>query len=501
MEEDAAWNLAFDSVKGLWKVEEGHVYGMALFPAFFLQLLRLKDHVLCDLEMHGLGIARIEAAYYPILATVGVPASGRLRKKVFEDEDLKPGTKFMVYSGLVVPAVLYASETWTMYSRRLKTLEKYHQFCLSKILQIHWQDRRTNIGVLAQANIPSIEALNMLDLFHWTGDIARMPDTRRPNMVSSFNVSLSLLLTVNLMAIVILSRGKCGLSKCITRYLVAMATADLMVIVCDVIVYRIAVLYWWDTFLLYTPVCRFILFLSPTATDSSVWLTVAFTFDRFVVICCQKMKTKYCTEKTAAVVIVTLSALFCLKNIPWPFVYQTNRATNNIPRGCHVSAQFYIALTWRAFSWFEQLLTPLLPFCVILLLNALTVRRILVASRARRNLRDGSNGGNEQDTEMRKRRRSIVLLFAISGSFILLWVTTVVYFLYYRITGAYYLRSWLSPNATLQQTGIMLRLLSSCMNTAIYTVTQSKFREELFSAMKYPFTLIGKLLKLGKRMN
>ncbi|XP_067833709.1 probable G-protein coupled receptor 139 [Heptranchias perlo] len=298
---------------------------------------------------------------------------------------------------------------------------------------------------------------------------------------------------VNLLAIVILSRGKCGLSKCITRYLVAMATADLLVIVCNVILYRIAHLYWGDTFLFYTRVCRFILFLAPTATDSSVWLTVAFTFDRFVAISCQKLKTKYCTEKTSLVIIVTLSALFGLKNIPRPFVYVPYPyvTINNIPWGCLVSSQFYILPTWIAFSWIEQLLTPLLPFCLILLFNALTVRRILVASRARRSLRDLSNGENDKDPEMKNRRRSIVLLFAISGSFILLWMTTVVYFLYYRISGVFHRRSLFNPFATFEQAGILLQLLSSCTNTAIYTVTQSKFREELLNVIKYPFTLIG----------
>uniref|UniRef100_UPI00398EE9E7 protein transport protein Sec24B-like n=1 Tax=Pristiophorus japonicus TaxID=55135 RepID=UPI00398EE9E7 len=35
-----------------------------------------------------------------------------------------------------------------MLSKRLKALEKYHQRCLRKILQIHWQDRSINVSVL-----------------------------------------------------------------------------------------------------------------------------------------------------------------------------------------------------------------------------------------------------------------------------------------------------------------------------------------------------------------
>ncbi|XP_048419785.2 probable G-protein coupled receptor 139 isoform X2 [Stegostoma tigrinum] len=298
---------------------------------------------------------------------------------------------------------------------------------------------------------------------------------------------------VNLVAIVILCRGECGLSKCITHYLVAMATADFMVIVFNVILHQIAAIYWWNSLLLYTPVCRFILFLSPTAIDISVWFTVAFTFDRFVAICCQKLKSKYCSVKTATAVTITLTLVFSLKNIPWAFLYIPYVIVNDIPRGCFVSPVIYFQSQAMAFSWIEQLLTPTLPFVLILCLNILTVRHILVASQARRNLRvHNSNAENGEDHEMKNRRRSIVLLFAISGSFILLWITTVTYFLYYRITSIYILSSLFSPYETYEKTGIMLQLLSCCTNTAIYAVTQSKFRQELLCALKYPFTLICK---------
>ncbi|XP_067879933.1 probable G-protein coupled receptor 139 [Heterodontus francisci] len=304
-----------------------------------------------------------------------------------------------------------------------------------------------------------------------------------------------------MVAILILSRGKCGLSKCITRYLVAMATADLMVIVCNIILYRIADLYWWDSFLLYTSVCRFVLYLAPTAIDCSVWLTVAFTFDRFVAICCQKLKTTYCKEKIAAVVIGILSLLFSLKNIPWAFQYVPYDTINHIPRECIVSSNIYILLQWISFSWIDQLLNPLLPFFLILLFNTLTVRRIVVASRARNTLRDYSNSKNDKDPEMMNRRRSIILLFSISSCFILLWMTAVVYFIFYRIKCVFYRRTLYSPFENFKQAGVMLQLLSSCTNTAIYAVTQRKFREELLIAFKYPFTLIYKLTKLCKRQN
>ncbi|XP_051882913.1 probable G-protein coupled receptor 139 [Pristis pectinata] len=298
------------------------------------------------------------------------------------------------------------------------------------------------------------------------------------------------------MAIAILSRGNCGLSKCITLYLVAMATSDLSVIVFEVILNRVSGLYWSQSFLFYTPVCRLIQFLAPVAIDCSVWFTVAFTFDRFVALSTQNLKNEYCTERTAVVLLVTLCALFCLKNLPWPFAYVAIDVYNEgISRDCRISSHFYTMPAWVAFSWTEQLLTPVVPFCLILLFNILTVRRILFASRIRRSLRDLSSVVKEKDPEMGKRRQSIILLLAISSSFIMLWATTVAYFIYFQTTKAFRRRTWIRPLATFERIGVMLHLLSSCTNTAIYSVTQRKFRMQLLQALKYLLTGLYKSVK------
>uniref|UniRef100_A0A4W3GG37 G-protein coupled receptors family 1 profile domain-containing protein n=1 Tax=Callorhinchus milii TaxID=7868 RepID=A0A4W3GG37_CALMI len=277
---------------------------------------------------------------------------------------------------------------------------------------------------------------------------------------------------LNLLTILILSRGKCGLSNCITRYLVAMAAADLSVIVSEVILKQIGDIYLDTSYLFYTPVCSFIHVISAAAVDSAVWLTVAFTFDRFVALCCQKLKQKYCTEKTASVVIGTLSALLCLENIPFYFTFHRYRNIHNLPWGCLVKPNLLYHAAWITFYWLEQILVPLFPFVLILLLNALTVRHILVASRVRTRLRGSSSS------------KSIILLFTISLSFILLWVTSVAHYIQYRVKGFYKSRGFFNPLRMFEEAGFMLQLLSCCTNTAIYSVTQTKFREELKNLIK-----------------
>uniref|UniRef100_UPI00398F4FF5 probable G-protein coupled receptor 139 n=1 Tax=Pristiophorus japonicus TaxID=55135 RepID=UPI00398F4FF5 len=298
---------------------------------------------------------------------------------------------------------------------------------------------------------------------------------------------------VNLVAIVVLSRGKCGLSTCTTRYLVAMAAADLLVVITAIILYRISWYYFPWSFLGITPVCRVIRLLSCVATDCSVWFTVTFTFDRFVAISWQKLKTKYCTGRTAAVVLATSCILLCSKNIPHYFTIVPGYIIDNVQWFCYSMPAYYTEPGWLGFDWFDTVLTPLLPFAVILLLNALTIRHISVASRVRRGLRGESKGGNGSDPEMESRRKSVILLFTISGSFILLWLIFVIEFLYYSIAGIHP-DDYNVSLYTFRQVGYILRNLSCCTNTFIYGVTQSKFREQLKSAVKYPFTSIIQLI-------
>uniref|UniRef100_UPI00398EFE16 probable G-protein coupled receptor 139 n=1 Tax=Pristiophorus japonicus TaxID=55135 RepID=UPI00398EFE16 len=271
---------------------------------------------------------------------------------------------------------------------------------------------------------------------------------------------------VNIMAIVILSRGRCGLPNCITRYLLSMT--DLLVIFTAVILNRIPAIYFPGSFLSITPVCSLRIALIYAARDSSVWLTVAFTFDRFVAICCQKLKTKYCTDKTAAVVIGMVCALVCLKSVPWYFIHEPLYKIDNVPWYCKLKKIRYASPIWRTFDWFGRILTHCLSFILIFLLNAVTVRYILAASRARSRLRAHSNEEIQSDPEMESRRKSIVLLFAISGSFILLWMTYLVQLLLERFISDYKIKSFSDPKFVLQESGNMLQLLCCCTNTFIY---------------------------------
>ncbi|XP_048376285.1 probable G-protein coupled receptor 139 isoform X1 [Stegostoma tigrinum] len=295
----------------------------------------------------------------------------------------------------------------------------------------------------------------------------------------------------NLVTIIILSREICDLSKCVTRYFVAMAVADLSVLVFDVIFYEIKDYYFPNLFFNYTPICTLSIVLNMVSVDCSVWLTVAFTFDRFVAISCQKLQIKYCSAKTATRVIGIVCSVSILQTVPTYFAFEPREIIDNRPWSCSVKASFYKLPLWIAYWWMEIILTPFLPFVLILFFNVLTIRSIVQTNRIRRRLRGNDKDLRHNDPQMVNRRKSMIILMAISGNFIILWIVTLVTYLLVQFTDAKLLvANYNDPFTILEQTGYMLRTLSCCTNTFIYAVSQRKFKDELKKLIMHPASLL-----------
>ena len=110
-------------------------------------------------------------------------AFGRLRANVWERNGIKIDTKLKVYKAVVLPTLLYACETWTVYQRHAKRLNHFHLSCLRKLLKIKWQDKIPDTEVLTKAGMQSMHTVLKLAQLRWTGHVIRMPDARLPKKV------------------------------------------------------------------------------------------------------------------------------------------------------------------------------------------------------------------------------------------------------------------------------------------------------------------------------
>ena len=109
-------------------------------------------------------------------------AFGRLHKNVWNRRGItiRNQTKIKVYRAVVLSALLYGCETWTVNQRHARKLNHFHTTRLRKLLGIKWQDRIPDTEVLKRADLPSIYTILMQSQLRWAGHVARMSDDRLP---------------------------------------------------------------------------------------------------------------------------------------------------------------------------------------------------------------------------------------------------------------------------------------------------------------------------------
>ena len=85
-------------------------------------------------------------------------AFGRLRCSVWDRSVIRLDTKLNVYKAVVLPTLLYACETWTVYLWHTKRLNYFHTSCLRKLKKIKWQDRIPDTEGLKRAGMQSVHS-------------------------------------------------------------------------------------------------------------------------------------------------------------------------------------------------------------------------------------------------------------------------------------------------------------------------------------------------------
>ena len=110
-------------------------------------------------------------------------AFGRLRGSIWDRSGIRLDTNLKIYRSVVLPTLLYACETWTVYQRHAKRLNHFHTSCLRKLLKIKLQDRIPDTEVLKRAGMQSIHTLLKLVQLRWTSHVTRIPDERLPKKI------------------------------------------------------------------------------------------------------------------------------------------------------------------------------------------------------------------------------------------------------------------------------------------------------------------------------
>ena len=96
-------------------------------------------------------------------------AFGRLQSNIWHRRGISLTNKMKVHHTIVITMLLYAGESWTIYSRHARQLNKFHMSCLCKLLRIKWQDKVPNTEVLLYTGMSSIYTLLSKVQVRWVG--------------------------------------------------------------------------------------------------------------------------------------------------------------------------------------------------------------------------------------------------------------------------------------------------------------------------------------------
>ena len=104
------------------------------------------------------------------------PSTKTSAQQAAEPSQCYPGhqTENVQYRAVILSSLLYGCETWTVYRRHLKQLERFHQQAPRSILGIRWQDKVTKTEVFERTNCISIEAMLLKSCLCLTGHVIRM---------------------------------------------------------------------------------------------------------------------------------------------------------------------------------------------------------------------------------------------------------------------------------------------------------------------------------------
>ena len=108
---------------------------------------------------------------------------GRLHSRIFDNHHLALSTKIRIYDAICLSVLLYGSETWTLYPRQMRMLEKWHMRALRSILKVTWRDKVTNSEVRRRTASATLLGIFCRPQLRWLGHVIRMSNDRLPNPV------------------------------------------------------------------------------------------------------------------------------------------------------------------------------------------------------------------------------------------------------------------------------------------------------------------------------
>lgn len=237
--------------------------------------------------------------------------------------------------------------------------------------------------------------------------------------------------------------------------------------------------------------CKTVIFLGYVSSDTSVWLIVAMTIERAIVVTFPLKAHTICNTRHARWGIISIVGLFIFINCHFLWSVELVHFTFNstVISKCHPT-DGYIRLNEDIWPWVDAVIYSFLPSFIILVLNSLIILNVISARNARKRLRQQSklflrNGQNSNHRSHGEMSRKITLmLLTVSFTFLVTTLPMNIVIIYKSV----FLASGSTSMNTLMKVKLMntiaemLMYTNHSINFFLYCATGKKFRNQ-FKAM------------------
>ena len=233
-------------------------------------------------------------------------------------------------------------------------------------------------------------------------------------------------------------------------------------------------------------ICKLINVVGSTVSDYSVWLIIAVTVERFIVVCYPLKGTTVCRRGRAYGVIAALLILLFLVNMHF---FWTTRLTQveqcGLVKSHCEAAEGFDFLVDELWPWVDAFVYSFLPFVVIIVLNSLIILQVARSKRDRADVLCGGGGGggsirSSRSAPENNSKLSVMLLtvsFAFLATTLPMNVTLIVTAFWKKYSVAD--KSLAAKFKLIRTVTELLMYINHSMNFFLYCATGQKFRQEL----------------------
>ncbi len=110
-------------------------------------------------------------------------AFGAMKKQVFQNKMIQKEVKKQVYTTMILPILLYGSETWAPTMKDIQKLEVFHTRSLRSITGHSRLEGIPNRNIRKEAGQNTVEVMLRKNRLRWLGHVGRMTEQRTPREI------------------------------------------------------------------------------------------------------------------------------------------------------------------------------------------------------------------------------------------------------------------------------------------------------------------------------